>query len=144
MNRAFAICIVITPMLVSCQADAPQPAGETSAAARVEYGRYLVQRVAMCDDCHTARDETGQFVEDRRLWGAKLFVEPLQPMPDWATVAPAIAGLPGYGDIDVVHLLERGEFPGGRRLRPPMPPYRMTRQDAAAVVAYLRTLGVGG
>jgi mono/diheme cytochrome c family protein len=57
----------------------------------------------------------------------------------WAYSAPALAGLPGFTDEQIIQLLTRGR--AGDRPVPmaPMPPFRMTPQDAAAVVAYLRT-----
>ena len=58
------------------------------------------------------------------------------PMP-WADRAPNVAGLKGLTDDKATRLLM------GERvlnLRPPMPPYAMSREDASAVVAYLRSL----
>jgi hypothetical protein len=59
----------------------------------------------------------------------------------WASRAPAIAGLPGFTDEDEITLLTTGHRPLGRSPDPPMPPFRFSRDDAAAIVAYLRTLG---
>src|SRR5438309_109690 len=36
--------------------------------------------------------------------------------------------------------LTTGVWPDGQRLRPPMPQFRMSREDAESVVAYLRSL----
>ena len=59
----------------------------------------------------------------------------------WAFKAPSLAGLPGgWTAEDVIRLLQTGKGPGGERPRPPMPPFRMTREDAAAVAAYLQSL----
>jgi len=69
---------------------------------------------------------------------------PTVPMP-WAGAAPRIAGLPaGYSHDDMVHFLMTGERPHG--LPPPMPPmpaYRMNRDDAEATVAYVQSLPTG-
>jgi mono/diheme cytochrome c family protein len=59
----------------------------------------------------------------------------------WASRAPAIAGLPGFSDEDEIALLTTGHRPFAKSPDPPMPPFRFSREDAAAIVAYLRTLG---
>ncbi len=111
---------------------------------RVERGRYLVHGVGLCNDCHTPRDEHGGLVLDKELQGAPIPFQPAVPMP-WMPAAPRIAGLPaGFTADDMVHFLMTGERPNGRPgPLPPMPPYRMNREDAEAVVAYVRTLPTG-
>lgn len=114
---------------------------DTSQRARIERGRYLVNHVAMCGDCHSPRGADGRFVEAKELTGSLLGFTPTVPMP-WAPQAPGIAGLPaGYTTEDTVRFLMTGERPGGRPgTLPPMPPYRFERADAEAVTAYLRSL----
>ncbi|MBX3464289.1 MAG: hypothetical protein KF830_14050 [Planctomycetes bacterium] len=102
-----------------------------------ERGRYLVERVALCADCHSPRDEQGRFVAARWLQGAPLPFAPTVPMP-WAPVAKPIAGLPGLGDAEALALLTTGALPDGRRPLPPMPEYRFSEPDARDVIAYLR------
>lgn len=51
-----------------------------------------------------------------------------------------IKGLTGYTDEQEIRLLTTGITRNGTPPRPPMPPFRLTREDAAAVVAYLRSL----
>jgi mono/diheme cytochrome c family protein len=41
---------------------------------------------------------------------------------------------------DAERLLQTGKSTRGYVPRPPMPPFRMTQEDAAAVVAYLKSL----
>jgi hypothetical protein len=64
------------------------------------------------------------------------------PWPnDWATRAPRNRGLPGYDDALAMRLLTEGSIGrNGAQLRPPMPRFRMSRQDAADVIAFLRSL----
>jgi len=31
--------------------------------AQIEHGKYLVERVGMCGDCHSPRNERGEFVK---------------------------------------------------------------------------------
>ena len=112
-----------------------------SEAERIERGRYLVHRVGMCIDCHSPRDKKGEFIADKHLTGASLDFAATIPIP-WMPVAPKIAGLPaGFTFDDTVHFLMTGERPNGRPgTLPPMPPYRMDRNDAESVAAYLRSL----
>lgn len=117
------------------------PTADASSAALIERGKYLVERVAMCIDCHSPRTPTGEFDQKRWLQGSVLDFAPRHPIPNWTDVAPAIAGLPGYTEEEAIRLLETGIAPNGKPLRPPMPPYRMNREDARAVVAYLKSLG---
>jgi hypothetical protein len=59
---------------------------------------------------------------------------------DWPNQIPRIAGLPGYDDEQAMRLLTQGAIRwDGRQLRAPMPRFRMSQQDAADVIAYLRS-----
>lgn len=108
----------------------------------IEHGRYLVESVAMCGECHSTRDQAGNIVPGTKLKGG--------PMPArvpwasdgnlWPVMAPAIAGLPAYTDIQAVRLLTQGAMRrDGTQARAPMPRFRMSAQDAADVIAFLRT-----
>jgi len=103
-------------------------------------GKYLVQGVAMCGTCHTPRDSSGDLDRYRELDGAPLWLLPAHPNTDWPLKAPRIAGSPAASDDDLVRLLTTGIWKDGNRLRAPMPQFRMSREDAEAVVAYLRSL----
>jgi hypothetical protein len=61
-------------------------------------------------------------------------------MPDWAYLAPPLAGLGGLSETEVTRVLETGLDPGGRPVRPPMHVYHLSHEDAAAIVAYLKVL----
>jgi mono/diheme cytochrome c family protein len=113
-----------------------------SDSQRLERGKYLVHQVGMCIDCHSPRDEKGAFIEARHLTGSPLPFAPTVPMP-WMPASPKIAGLPaGFTKADTVHFLMTGERPNGKPAPlPPMPPYRMNRDDAESVASYLQSLG---
>jgi hypothetical protein len=85
-------------------------------------------------------NEKGEPVMDQWLHGTRLFFGPLVPIPNWADRSVNIAGLPGWDDKKAVGLLMTGLAPNGQPPRPPMPQYRMNKQDAEAVVAYLKSL----
>jgi mono/diheme cytochrome c family protein len=113
---------------------------EGDEAALRRRGAYLVHQVAMCVQCHSPRDEAGRLVRQRLLHGGAVPVENPFRDSDWAFRAPHIAGLPGYTDDQAVRLLTEGITSAGTPPRDPMPPYRLERDDALAVVAYLRSL----
>ena len=118
----------------------PGGAVAASRADQLARGRYLVHDVAMCVQCHTPRDASGALDETRLLKGAPVPVSSPFPTQQWAFSAPAIAGLPGFADEDEIALLTTGRRLGTPAPKPPMPPFRLTREDAEAVVAYLRSL----
>lgn len=106
-------------------------------------GRYLVEHVGLCADCHSPRDEKGAFLRDRWLLGSPLPFQPTVPMP-WAPVAPPLAGLPSMTEAQAMTFLQTGQRPSGSPVRPPMPPFRFGAEDARAVVAYLKSLKSDG
>jgi mono/diheme cytochrome c family protein len=109
-------------------------------AGNAEHGRYLAEQVAMCVECHSGRDGQGNIVETERYMGGNIPFAP--PWPNnWASRAPRNKGLPGYDDGMALRLLTQGAIDRhGMQLRPPMPRFRMTPQDAADVIAFLRTV----
>ena len=111
------------------------PAAETTLAR----GRYLVEKVAMCADCHSPRDQKGQFVSGQWLRGSPLAFQPTVPMP-WSPAAPAIAGLPTMTVEQGIAYFQTGVRPDGSRPLPPMPEFRFSAEDSYAVVAYLKSL----
>lgn len=118
--------------------------GGMSGNDEIARGKYLVENVARCADCHSKRMPDGKLDESKWLQGADLIFQPIRPMPVWARYAPEISGLPGMTPENGVRLLTTGIGPAGQPLRPPMPDFRLTEEDAKAVVAYLRTLPMSG
>ena len=116
--------------------------GQSAKNSQLERGRYLVQRVGMCGDCHTPRNDKGAPIPGKELAGAPIDFKPVHPMP-WANTAPEIAGLAGWKDQEIVNFLMTGKL-NGKEPNPPMPRYRFSALDARAVVAYLRSLGAAG
>lgn len=118
-----------------------EPDGDSQRAGGAQRGKYFVEQVSMCVECHTPRDDTGRLLREKYLEGAPVPVKsPPYPNMKWAMRAPAIAGLPGYTIEQGVRLLTEGITANGRRPDPPMPQFQFTRADAAAIVAYLKSL----
>jgi len=109
-------------------------------ATTVARGKYLVEGVGLCGDCHTPRNEKGEPMNDQWLKGATLDFKPTVPMPVWADKAVNIAGLPGWEKDAAIKFMMTGVASNGLPARPPMPRYRFNQQDATAIVAYLKSL----
>jgi len=123
------------------QAQSPQHASEkASSASDVARGKYIVEGIARCGQCHTPRDSQGHPDRSHWLQGAPIPWMPAQPESDWPIRAPRIGGTPPADDADMVKLLTTGIWTTGTHLRSPMPEFRMERSDAEAVVAYLKSL----
>jgi len=135
MNVLRPLLFAATAALAAAAASA-RPAAEPDLVAR---GRYLVSGVGLCADCHTPRDAQGRFQTQFWLMGSAIGFQPTAEMP-WAPVAPPIAGLPSMTREQAVAFLMEGTRPDGSRPRPPMPEYRLSAEDARAVVAYLKSL----
>ena len=119
---------------------APAETGKAMPAGNVEHGKYLAEHVAMCIECHSGRDAQGNIIESQLFLGGAIPFAPPWPN-DWANRAPRNRGLPGYTDEEAMRLLTQGAIGrDGRQLRAPMPRFRMTPQDAADVIAFLRSL----
>jgi hypothetical protein len=152
-EQCFLLAVVLLSLVFLAVAgrvqDPPRPekkGDKTSAAAiastqaEVERGRYIVEKVAMCPQCHTPRLSDGQLDPNRPLDGASEFFQPPSPDPDWPLQAPRIGGNPPASDRDLVKLLMTGIWTDGKPLRLPMMPFRMNEADAKAVVAYLKSV----
>ena len=98
--------LVLMQLSLNSQRPAATPAiGQTAAApitlprGNPEHGRYIVEHVAMCIECHSGRDSRGNILESERFLGAPIpFAPPWSN--DWAMRAPRNRGLPGYTDDD--------------------------------------------
>lgn len=135
------VTLLTSFLLLSVFAASAQEEAKRSAINSAGRGRYLVEQVALCVECHTSRDNNGVLLRTEYLKGAPVPVQPPPyPQMKWALKAPAIAGLPGYSEQQGIRLLTEGITRDGRTPDPPMPRYRLNRSDAQAVVAYLMSL----
>jgi len=139
LTSLFVLVILASSNFAAAQEakKAPKAGDDATLVAR---GQYIVQDVAVCGNCHTPRRPDGQLDRSRWLAGAPVPYMPAQPTPGWPTVAPRLAGLPPANNAGMVTLLTTGIWITGEPLRDPMPKFHMTRADAEAVVAYLKSL----
>lgn len=116
---------------------APAQAGGGGDVAR---GKYIVEDVAMCGTCHTPRLPDGELDRSRWLAGASVPYLPARQVSHWPINAPRLAGTPPATDTGMITLLMTAVWIDGKPLDDPMPKFHMTRADAEAVVAYLKSL----
>jgi mono/diheme cytochrome c family protein len=117
--------------------------GSLSQEQLIARGRYLANDVAMCVICHSPRDAAGRLNQNQLFTGAPMPVNsPFPQGPAWADNAPALPQLVRAKEEDVFHLLTTGIRPRtGNPPLLPMPPFRLSEEDARAVIAYLKTVG---
>jgi hypothetical protein len=117
-----------------------KPKTASTDTIEIERGRYLVEEVAKCPECHTPRNARGKLDHEAWLQGAPIWIMPVRPIPNWADRAPALAGFPSFTEEQGERVLEKGIGPQGETLRPPMHIYHLNHADAKAIIAYLKSL----
>jgi mono/diheme cytochrome c family protein len=129
--------IVLAATSWSAAGVAQTPVAHTR-SGNVQHGQYLAEHVAMCVECHSPRDEAGNIIRGSEYMGGSI---PFKLPADWAIRVPRNRGLLGYDDQQAMRLLTEGAIGrDGRQLQLPMPRFRMTQQDAADVIAFMRSL----
>src|SRR5687768_70174 len=150
---------VVFAFFVSCRApdgggELPARRGPSRAIERtpdsdvIERGRYLVEHVAACPDCHSPRKGHDDFDRERWLSGVDCFVDAVPNDPNAGCLATGNltnheSGLKNRTDQQIKDMFLRGVRPDGKALHPFMPyAYlgNMRERDADAIVAYLRSV----
>jgi mono/diheme cytochrome c family protein len=108
----------------------------------VARGRYLVEGIAGCGNCHTPKGPQGD-LPGMNLAGGMVFEE--QPFRAVASnITPDLeTGIGRWTDAQLARAIREGIRPDGRVIGPPMPIelYRgISDADLAAIVAYLRSV----
>jgi mono/diheme cytochrome c family protein len=154
MNRTLVFggaILVAAALPLALRGAAARPAPQATRAAPasaavpddprlIERGRYLTHDVAMCVQCHTPRDRTGALITEQEFRGApNPFPAPFPGIP-WALRSINIRGLGALPEEAVLRILTTGIGRQGKPPDPPMPRFRMSTEDAQAIVVYLRSL----
>jgi mono/diheme cytochrome c family protein len=130
-------CFTLTALALALAATAAR------AETPVERGRYLVETIAGCGNCHTPRGPGGAYAADKHMAGGFVIDEkPFRAVtsnitPDKET------GIGSWSDAQLAKAIREGIRPDGSLIGPPMPfgLYRkLSDTDLNAIVAYLRTL----
>lgn len=121
--------------------------GTGSAAGALERGKYLVDNVVGCGDCHTPRDDTGARIAAEYLAGSQCFAQlPNGSCLNSRNLTSHETGLANRTDDEIRAMIRDGVRPsatGDVALSPIMPYYvlhNMTEDDLSAIVAYLRSV----
>ena len=114
-------------------------------SASLARGKYIVDEVAKCATCHTPLGADGKPDAAKYLKGGPLYFQPTEAGKSvkWHATAPDITSTSTlwsrWGD-NFLKFLETGLNPRGNPADAPMPQYKMTHEDALAVVDYLKSL----
>lgn len=117
--------------------------GVAAAETPVERGKYLVETIGGCGNCHTPRGPGGVFAAGKELAGGFVITDgPFRAVtsnitPDKET------GIGNWTDAQIAKAIREGIRPDGSIVGPPMPIelYRkLSDTDLNAMVAYLRTV----
>ncbi len=108
----------------------------------VDYGRYIVENISSCGDCHSPRDRLQQVIKGKELSGGGINLgtndNPLYATPILGSVLSA----EGYTRENFIIALRTGTRPWGARI-PSQMPWRyfagMTDNDLTAVWNFLQT-----
>ena len=121
--------------------------GNGTNEAAIARGRYLVDHVFACPDCHTPRDAMGAFISAQNLAGTECFVElPSGSCLHTPNLTNHETGLLNRTDAEIEQMIRDGIRPtatGDVALSPVMPYYvysHMNDEDLSAVIAYLRSV----
>lgn len=115
---------------------------DAHAQSAVERGKYLVEVIGSCSNCHSPKGPEGELPGKHMAGGFRIkeeFGVAIVPniTPDRET------GIGSWSDAEIIRAIREGRGRGGRTLGPPMP-YTFYRElsdaDVKAMVAYLRTL----
>jgi mono/diheme cytochrome c family protein len=112
---------------------------------KVEYGRYLAEEVGKCAECHTPKNEKGELDRSKWMKGKVMEYQPIDTIKDWHKTSPDLTPSGRLwnrwgGEPALVKYLMTGLTPKGTMAGPPMPTYKLKREDAEAIVEYLKTL----
>src|SRR2546430_1393995 len=117
-------------------------ASSATAQTSLERGRYLVDTVMTCQNCHTPKGPNGpQF--DKALSGGLRFDEPAFDVTASNITPDRDTGIGSWSDAEIKTALQEGTRPAGHHLAPIMPSgfYGiLTPRDLDGIVAYLRSL----
>ena len=128
--------LAISALVVFCAGGAlAQP------SALLARGKYLMEGIVACGNCHIARGEQGQPLFDKGLSGGMVFDEP--PFKAYASnITPdRETGIGKWTDAQLAKAIREGVRPDKSIIGPPMPIefYRnISDADLASIIAYMR------
>jgi cytochrome c553 len=141
------LLIVVAAGALIAPTIAPDAARGSHRSVALEQGRYLVESVAICFECHSERDfskpgwpiPAGRVGSGRILWGEGSPNQVIAPniTPDVAT------GIGEWSDEEIVRAIKDGIGKNGRLLNPEMPSryfHSLGDDEMHSIVLYLRSI----
>ncbi len=157
MRKFFALAALLSLVsaaayFTSCKgkkAETPVSGKEDSVNNVLERGKYLVEHVAACLDCHSKRDFTkysgpvtagtegggGMLFDEKFGLPGKLYSKNITPDPE--------TGIGNWTDEEILRAITQGINKKGDTLFPLMPYVNfnhMAKPDLLSIIAYIRTL----
>jgi mono/diheme cytochrome c family protein len=117
-------------------------AAPSRAESQLERGRYLVETLAGCGNCHTPRGPNGPLKEKKFAGGEIIKHEDFTAVVANITPDPE-TGIGRWTDRQIITAIREGLRPDGTSIGPAMPSrsYRdLADEDVEAIVAYLRSV----
>jgi cytochrome c553 len=145
-NLVFLLIVIAAKAFIA-PTSVPSVSRGSNNSVTLEQGRYLVESVTICFECHSERDfskpgwpiPAGRVGSGRILWGEGSANQVVAPniTPDVAT------GIGGWSDEEIVRAIQDGIAKNGRLLNPEMPSryFRSLSDDEVhSIVLYLRSI----
>src|SRR4051794_21748879 len=117
--------------------------GQASAQTPVERGKYLVNTIMTCQNCHTPKGERGAPIFERDLSSGLSWDEPPFKVTASNVTQDKETGIGSWTDEQIKTALRKGVRANGVKLAAVMPSdfYEiLTPGDVDGIVAYLRTV----
>jgi hypothetical protein len=147
-KRALAVLLIfIAAEAIIAAAIVPYAARGSNRSASLEQGRYLVESVTICFECHSERDFSkpgwpippGRAGSGRILGGEGSSNQVIAPniTPD------VVTGIGEWSDEEIVRAIKDGIGKNGRLLNPEMPSryfHSLSHDEMHSIVLYLRSI----
>lgn len=117
-------------------------AAGAQAQSPVERGKYLVEVLGACGNCHTPKGPGGE-IREKHLAGGFVIDEAFGKAVTANITPDRETGIGGWTDDEIIRAIRDGKRKDGRTLGPPMPYYlyrQLSDTDVRAMLAYLRTV----
>lgn len=136
MNRGVSLLVALASLAAGLM-----PLQSATADPLLDRGRYLMEGIVACGNCHTPKAANGTPIADKELAGGFAIDAPIFHAVASNITPDKETGIGNWTDAQIIDAIRNGRRPDGSIIGPPMPIafYRgMSDSDAKAIVAYLR------
>ena len=139
LNTTMGVVLLAAGLAVHAGLAAAQAKGGID--SRLARGKYLVEGIAACGNCHAVRDPKGQVIAARGLSGGMVFDAPVFKAYAQNITPDPETGIGKWSDEQLGKAIREGVRPDGTIIGPPMPIEflrSVSDDDLAAMISYLR------